>query len=234
MADQQPLNTRVLGAGIYTESVLSHVYQRYVLGFNFPRLWRCPIETMLPFFLENFSENHLDCGVGNGFFTGEALARAGKSASSHELTLVDLGEGSLNKTRETLLRIAPEAQIRCVRADIRAPVPEELKKAQFDTITMFNLFHCVPGSLKFHQGLKHYGELLSPGGVLTGCTILGGRHVQGFLAHVTMYLYNWVGIFDNWSDTEEEVTDALNREFAEVETRLVGMVLLFKARSKKL
>lgn len=225
---------RTLGAGVYTESLIPLLYQRLVLGFNFPYAWKCPIDTLKPFFLANFSKRHLDCGVANGYFCEEALSQSSGPTSEQHITLLDLNPASLEHAKRVLLSKAPETDIQCVEADIRGPVPDELQGVQFDSISMYNLFHCVPGgSSKFHQALKLYGELLTPGGVLYGCTILGKGYIQNLLARLTMVAYNWLGIFSNWDDTEDDVLKALHSEFDEVETQLVGMVLFFKARSKK-
>ena len=49
-----------------------------------------------------------------------------------------------------------------------------------------------------------------------------------------MRLYNWKGILGNADDSPEVFVKALEDEFEEVETHVVGVVLLFRARKPRL
>jgi SAM-dependent methyltransferase len=231
---EEPLVHTKLGAGVYTKSSVPLLYQKVVLGFNFPYVWKCPVDVLWPFFRDNFSKKHLDCGVANGYFCGEALTDPATSNEDQHVTLLDLSQASLDSAKQLLVSKSPGTDINTVLADIRGPVPAALEGVKFDSISMYNLFHCVPGgSSKFRQGLLLGAQLLSPDGVLYGCTILGHNNIHSILSWLTMVLYNWIGIFSNWDDTEDDVIAALHNQFNEVETRVVGQVLLFKARSIK-
>lgn len=93
---------------------------------------------------------------------------------------------------------------------------------------MFNLFHCIPGNDKL-EAFKIYKDFLADGGVLTGCTVLGGSQATNWLNYQYVKLYNRTGIFHNWDDKREDYERALKENFEDVETTLVGMMLLFRA-----
>ena len=71
-------------------------------------------------------------------------------------------------------------------------------------------------------------------GVVYGTTVLGKGVRHNFLGKTLMAVYNAVGIFDNREDGEVEVTERLKRYFDKVETRVVGVVLMFECRGPKL
>ena len=56
------------GAKIYTPLTLK-LYDWWVLGVSNRLAWGCPTkEHLLPHFLEHLGNNHLDIGVGTGFY----------------------------------------------------------------------------------------------------------------------------------------------------------------------
>lgn len=222
-----------LSTGIYTRSFLALVYRYVVIGFNLPYMWKCPVQSVLvPFFSENFSERHLDCGVADGFFLTTALQQLGRDRKQ-KLTLMDLNPNSLEAAKAAVTEVAPLTEVRTIIADIRAPLPDELQGARFDSISMFNLFHCVPGGSTKFQGIATYRKLLTDDGVLTGCTVLGERDAVNWLSRLYLKLYIWAGTFNNRSDKREDVEDILRQEFEEADVRVVGMVLLFKAKKPR-
>lgn len=141
---------------------------------------------------------------------------------------MDLNPHPLNTAKARILSKASNTTVETVVADVTEPPPKELKNSVFDSISMFNLFHCVPGSEKL-VAFSLYKDLLADGGVLTGCTVLGGSHATNWFNYLYVKLYNRIGLFHNWDDKKEDFEHALRENFEEVETTLVGMVLLFRA-----
>ncbi|KAJ2998608.1 hypothetical protein NUW58_g266 [Xylaria curta] len=234
MAAKKP-NDPLLSTGAYTKFFLSALYDGAVLGLNFGLVWGCPARrVLLPLFAENLSQRHLDCGVGTGYFPANAL-NDGPARHGHrgQMTLLDLNPNCLDKARSAILTVAPQTQIQCVVADIRSPIPLSLQGSTFDSISMFNLYHCIPGGRSKLQAISAYKNLLSAEGVLTGSTILGAKHATGWFAPIYLRFYNCIGLFSNLEDTKEDVLNLLNSEFMEVETWLVGMVLLFRAKGPR-
>ncbi|KAJ8133295.1 hypothetical protein O1611_g330 [Lasiodiplodia mahajangana] len=214
---------------IYTPTLLSKVYDHIVLRFNLRYMWRCRTDTVLePFFAENLSRRHLDIGVATGYFPAKALSRPFRVEAKQSVTLVDLNPHPLNAARARILSKASNTTVETVVADVTEPPPKALQNSSFDSISMFNLFHCVPGDEKL-RAFSLYKDLLAEGGVLTGCTVLGGNHATNWLNYLYVKLYNRLGIFHNWDDGKEAFERALKDNFEEVETTLVGMVLLFRA-----
>lgn len=231
MADQKETNDRFY-KGVYSRSFLARIYDHYVLGFNMKYAWGCAADSvLLPFFADNFSHRHMDIGVATGWFPATVLGRPIRKQEKHQLTLVDFNETSLNATRARVLAVAPHTAVDCVQADITAPLPERLQGAskKYDTITMFNLFHCVPGGLDKFRAFSTYKELLSDDGAIAGCTVLGHKQARGFLSRLYLKSYNYLDIFNNWEDESEVIVKILEQEFEQVEIEIVGMMLLFKA-----
>ncbi|KAI1500734.1 methyltransferase [Biscogniauxia marginata] len=214
---------------VYSPSFLSIVYDVLVLRFNMRFMWGCRTDTVLePFFSENFSRRHLDIGVATGYLPAFALGRPFRTKSRQHLTLLDLNPNPLEAAKSRVLSKGTNTTVECVVADVTGPLPDELRGSQFDSISMFNLFHCIPGKQKL-QAFSTYKNLLSENGVLSGCTVLGGKHATNWINYLYVKLYNRVGVFHNWEDEKIDFQDALEKNFEEVETTLVGMTLLFRA-----
>jgi hypothetical protein len=98
---------------------------------------------------------------------------------------------------------------------------------------MFNLLHCIPTVPDRLRGISTYKELLADDGVLIGCTVLGEKHSLTWLTTLHLRLYNWLRVFFNSADTKDRIEDVLREEFEQVECRVVGMVLLFKAEKPR-
>jgi hypothetical protein len=165
---------------------------------------------------------HLDIGIGSGYYP----AHAGISKKT-QITLMDLNPSSLHYTKERLGR--PDAQI--VQADVLQPLP---LKGVYDSISTFFLIHCLPGPLErkmvLFSNLKPY---LAENGTIYGTTVLGKDVSHNFFGWVLMCIYNWRGIFSNWDDGEKEMREALCKDYKQVETRVVGRVLLFSVSQPK-
>jgi hypothetical protein len=55
------------GAAVYSQAVLA-AYDAFVVGFSNSFAWKCPSRLLVAFYNENISEEHLDVGVGTGYF----------------------------------------------------------------------------------------------------------------------------------------------------------------------
>jgi len=231
-----------LGAYMYNPLTLN-IYDAWVLRFNMKRVWCCPTETVLePLFRENFSPRHLDIGVASGYFPSAALAYSVSpptvSSQIQQITLMDLSENSLRKARRRIeddhaaLTSSGRLSVTTAHGDVLGPVPEELHGRTFESISMFNLRHCVPGPQdRKNQAFAVAARVLADNGVLVGHTILGWRHHRPWnvLAWFQMALFGTFGGFGNWSDTPDVFKRGLKSEFGHVETWIVGSVLVFRA-----
>ncbi|KAL7626463.1 hypothetical protein AAE478_003235 [Parahypoxylon ruwenzoriense] len=219
----------------YTPSYLIKWYDFHVIRFNLPFLWRCSVDSVLfPFFCENFSRRHLDCGVATGWFPTTALSRPFRINARHELTLLDYNEDALETAKDRVLSKTTNTTVKTVAADITAPLPKALRGAKFDSISMFNLFHCVPGGVSKLRAFGTYKHLLADGGVLVGCSVLGRKYAPNWFSRWRLSKLNGWKVFNNWEDSEEDYRQALEKEFEEVEICVIGMVLLFRASEPRL
>jgi len=219
MSANDPLDTSA-GAAVYSPFVLK-LYDAWVLGFSNSCAWRCPTRgVLLPFYREHLRQRHLDVGVGTGYY----LAHAGFSAEQR-IALLDLNETSLRTAAQRMGR-PPQA---LYATDVMQPLT--LPDAPvFDSIALFYLLHCLPGSMdEKARVFAHLKPYLAPDGVLYGATILGDAAGHNPLGRRLMEVYNRRGIFGNAGDTLQQLEASLRQHFAQVSVRQHGVVALFSA-----
>lgn len=208
------------GAAIYSKRILS-VYDLGVIKISNQLAWRCPAGRILEFYNEHVTANHLDVGVGTGYF----LDKCRFPSSNPRIALLDLNPNSLQVTAQRLSRYQPTTH----QADVLQPL--SLNLPPFDSIGLGYLLHCLPGTLQSKQVvLENLKPLLNPGGVIFGTTILGQGIQPNFLARRLMALYNKKGIFGNHTDNLADLEAALKPHFQTVETKMVGCVAFFTGR----
>ena len=192
------------GAKIYTPLTLK-LYDWWVLGVSNRLAWGCPTkEHLLPHFLEHLGNNHLDIGVGTGFYLTHVSTRAGESKIKHKIS-----------------------------HDVFEPYPAALH-GQFDSISMFYLLHCLPGNISTKSCvIRNAAQALTDDGTLYGATILGDGVVHNSFGQKLMRIYNQKGIFSNTKDSEEGLTHILSEHFENVKTKVQGTVVMFSASGKK-
>jgi hypothetical protein len=212
-------------------------YDTFVLLINMRYAWRCPTPTiLLPLFIENFSTHHLDIGVASGYFPSAALAERTRNEKhkTHEITLMDLNIISLAAAKERIERenSGLSLSVEAAEGDALGPIPAPLRGKKFDSVSLFNLLHCLPPGVE--RKTRVFGlaaDVLSDDGVLVGCTILGTKWMAlwNLFAWFLMLWFNLAGIFGNWDDQQVVLERGLTREFAEISTWVVGQMLLFRA-----
>jgi SAM-dependent methyltransferase len=209
------------GQAVYTKPMLA-VYDLAVLGFNCRFLWRCPSRDILALYNESVSTNHLDVGVGTGYF----LDRCRFPDPRPRLALLDLNPNCLEVTARRLARYAPEAY----RANVLAPV--RIEAPGFDSVGMSFLLHCLPGTIRTKAvAFDHLKALLNPGGVIFGATLLGRGDDPGPVARRAMRFFNARKVFSNEHDDLTGLREELAGRFPETSVRVVGSVALFRARA---
>jgi len=225
------------GAAIYEPSALK-IYDIVVLKFSNSYAWRCPTRAvLLPFFTQNLSQNHLDIGVGTGYYLRQSIASRVLTKDS-KVTLLDLNPNTL-EAAQAQLRNGAGIEATQVLWDVVRPLPSLAPDAapmKFDSISLFYLLHCIPGPPATKASIfAHLKNNLSPRGVLYGATILGrGKGIRhNWLGRFLMWIYNRNGVFGNVDDTEEDFLGALEEHFVDVEVWVVGVVLLFRAEGVK-
>ncbi len=207
------------GQAVYSKALLS-IYDLWVLGFSNSFLWRCPTKILREEFIKNATNNHLDVGVGTGYYLNKCLEN-----TKRRLALLDLNLNSLEVAVSRVSRFGPELY----RANILDKL--DLQCDKFDSISMNYLLHCLPESPKEKPLVfKNVLPYLNDSGVLFGSTILGKDVEPGYLAGKLMSVYNKKRIFDNYQDSLNVLTSSLHEYFRMVEIRVVGCVAIFTAQ----
>jgi len=201
---------------VFNQRMLAY-YDR-LLEFTCNRIWHCPIQRTLELYSQHLSSNHLEVGVGTGYF----LEYSDLPGSQPRLALLDLSPYCLNRTAARLSRYAPEVY----RADALAPI--ELSVRRFDSIAMNYVLHCMAGAFP-EKGIAfaNLKPLLNASGVLFGSTVLrhGVRCDLG--ARAFMRLYNARKVFCNLEDSLSGLRQALEKTFSNVRIEVIGCVAQF-------
>jgi ubiquinone/menaquinone biosynthesis C-methylase UbiE len=212
-------NEATAGAAVYYQPVLA-IYDLFVLGFSNRFAWKVPTRSILGFYNAHVSTNHLDVGVGTGYF----LDRCRFPSSNPTITLVDLNPNSLQAAAQRLRRYQPRAHL----ANVLAPL--QIASPGFDSIGLSYLLHCLPGTMQDKGAVLQNLKLwLHEGGVIFGTTILGQGVPHNPLARVLMHLYNRQGIFSNARDNAGDLEGILQANFTRWSLRVAGCAAFFAA-----
>jgi ubiquinone/menaquinone biosynthesis C-methylase UbiE len=197
-------------------------YYDRLLEFTCSRVWRCPIERTLELYKRHLSSNHLEVGVGTGYF----LEHSHLPGSEPRLALLDLSPHCLKRTATRLSRYAPEAY----RANALTPI--ELGVRRFDSIAINYVLHCMPGVLP-EKGVAfaNLKPLLNASGVLFGSTVLRHGVRCAFGTKAFMRLYNARKVFCNLEDSLADLRQALEMNFRSVQIEVIGCVAQFSGRA---
>ena len=208
------------GAAVYTPLTLG-LYDLAVLGFSNSFVWQCASRVLLDFYNQHISDNHLDIGVGTGYF----LDKCRFPSTAPQIVLFDLNPHSLAKSAKRLRRYNPSCHLGNVIQRI------DIGMSGFDSISLNYVLHCLPGNLASKSIVfDNVKPLLSDCGVIFGSTILGEGVRHNALARQLMKIYNAKGIFSNFSDRQSDLESGLKAHFAEHTIHIAGCVALFSAR----
>jgi len=201
---------------IYTPFMLS-IYDVLVHGLSNRFAWRCPTERLLDLYRANLSSNHLEAGVGTGYF----LDKTGTSRI-RRLVLLDINRHCLDRAGHRLARFKPALY----EVNLLAPNPLDL--APFASIGLTYVLHCLPGSMSEKlKSVDHLRSLMQNGAVLFGATILGIAPNRA--ASALLDLYNAKGVFNNREDDLDSLGSGLRQRFDRVEIEMQGCVATFRA-----
>jgi SAM-dependent methyltransferase len=218
------MNTKTRdGIKAYTPLSLK-LYDWWVLRVSNRYAWKCATERhLIPHFRNNMKNNHLDVGVGTGYYLTY-------TPDSCTISLLDLNISSLEAANARVGRNRVKASI---LHDVFEPYPSDLQE-QFDSVSMFYLLHCLPGEMSDKaEVIAHASSALTKEGCLFGATILGDEAGHNVFGRKLMKIYNKKGIFSNRTDSAEGLASILSRYFHHVEITVEGKVALFKAERKK-
>jgi SAM-dependent methyltransferase len=198
------------------------IYDPVILGVFAPVIWRCSASRLVEGYRRHVGHRHLDVGPGTGYF----LARTGLPDAS-PVTLLDPNVNVLAHASRRLQNL----DVTTIEADVLKPLPVS---GSFDSAALNGVLHCLPGPLPSKAAaVANVAEVLTPGGVLFGSSILGtsGRHT--WLGRRILEANNRRGTFDNLGDTEEGLGEILTACFEWVELETIGTMVLFAATNPR-
>jgi hypothetical protein len=191
-----------------------------VHGFSNRFAWACPTERLIRLYRDNLSANHLEAGVGTGFF----IDRAGRERFER-LNLLDINRHCLARAAQRLARYRPILR----EGNLLAPL--HLDIAPVDSIGLTYVLHCLPGRMADKlQVIDHLRPSMKARTVLFGATILGRGIEPNAVARALLGLYNSKGVFNNRDDDLGALAQGLKARFADVELESLGCVAVFRAR----
>ncbi|MDE0633026.1 MAG: class I SAM-dependent methyltransferase [Caldilineaceae bacterium] len=208
------------GQAVYTRRSL-RLYDFVVLGLTNRLVWKCPTPGLIAHYNKHVTANHLDAGVGTGYF----LARCRFPSDAPRIALLDVNRSSLDFAAARIARRGPEKYLRNVLE------PLSIDAANFDSVGVNYLLHCLPGTIGSKTVmLDHLKALMNPGAVLFGSTLLQGGVSRSWAARRLMAFYNGKGIFSNRDDDLEGLKQALGQRFRDVSVEVAGCAALFSGR----
>lgn len=203
---------------LYTPFVLTF-YDAFVLHFSSRVAWRFSAPRILELYNRHLSGNHLEIGVGTGFF----LDKATFPIERPSITLVDLNANTLAATSRRIARYAP----RCIVANALEPIAFE---QPFDSIGINYVLHTMPGNMQRKVNvLRHARSYLNHGGILFGTTLLGSGIDANVLARALMRVYNHLKWFSNQQDTLPSLEEGLRKNFNRYQVQVIGPTAVFVA-----
>ena len=208
------------GSAMYSRFVLS-IYDLWFLQYNCRLFWECPARCLLDLYNQHVSSNHLDTGVGTGYF----LDKCKFPGADVRLALMDLNPNTLRVAGKRLSRYNPEVY----RGSVTEPFA--LNAPAFDSIGMLNLLHCIPGNIRTKAVvLEHAKEVMKPGASLFGSTILYEGVRRSALATFAIKYANKRGYMANMRDSLEDLRESLRAIFSDSSVKVIGCEALFWAR----
>lgn len=143
------------GHAFYTRRSLA-LYDLAILGYFSRLAWRCPAGRIVDHYDRHVSANHLDVGVGTGYFLDHCTFPG--SPAPPRLALMDLSTSCLDRASRRVARFDPER----IEANVLEPIAFD--GVRFDSIGLNYLLHCLPGDIGSKAvALDHLIALANPG-----------------------------------------------------------------------
>ncbi|HKY17148.1 MAG TPA: class I SAM-dependent methyltransferase [Microthrixaceae bacterium] len=223
-ADDEPTEAEVeAGHAFYTRRSLA-VYDLMILGYFSRLAWRCPAGRIVAHYDQHVTGNHLDIGVGTGYF----LDRCRYPTSQPRIALLDASTACLDAASRRIARYGPTVH----EASVLEPF--DLEGAPFDSIGMNYLLHCLPGTIRSKEAaFRNAGAVAAPGASVFGATLLHGGVKRNWFARQVMARNNRVGIFSNRDDDLDGLRAILDRQLTEVSIDVVGCVAVFAGKIRQ-
>jgi hypothetical protein len=210
------------GHAFYTKRSLA-IYDLAILGFFCRAAWRCPAHRLVAHYDRHVSDNHLDVGVGTGYFLDHCTFPA--PTGSPRVTLLDLSTSCLDAAGKRIARYAPESVV----ANVLEPIPYD--GPPFDSVALNLVLHCLPGDIESKGvALDHVIALARPGASVFGATLLHDGVPRNWFARQVMKRNNDHGIFSNDRDSLDGLRSVVSSRLGQAAVEVVGCMGLFSGR----
>lgn len=210
----------IFGHEVYSKTALA-IYDTVVIRISNPFIWRCPSRFIQQHYNKFLSSEHLDVGVGTGYF----LRKSKAAHNFSRLGLIDLNQNCLQKAAKLFKKVNPD----CYQVNVLEPI--HMTSQPYHSVGLNYLLHCLPGSLPEKMcAFDHLKSYCKPGGVIFGSTILAQGIQVTPLAKRLMSFYNQKGIFSNLNDSLNNLNEGLRQRFSEVNIQTKGCVAFFSIR----
>lgn len=210
------------GHAFYTRRSLA-VYDLAILGYFSRLAWRCPASRIVDHYNRYVSANHLDVGVGTGYFLDHCTFPA--PPQRPRVALMDLSTSCLSVASKRVARFDPEL----IEANVLEPIA--YPGARFDSVGLNYVLHCLPGDIASKAvALDHLSSLANPGAWLFGATLLHDGVPRNWFARKVMDRNNSHGIFSNADDNLDGLRSALSDRLTDSSVEVVGCVGIFAGR----
>lgn len=210
------------GHAFYTRRSLA-VYDLAILGYFSRVAWRCPASRIVDHYNRHVSGNHLDVGVGTGYFLDHC--QLPPPSERPRLALMDISTSCLEVASKRVARFDPEI----IEANVLEPIAYD--GPRFDSVGLNYVLHCLPGDIGSKAvALDHLIALANPGAWLFGATLLHDGVDRSWLARKVMDRNNSHGIFSNADDTLDGLRSALSDRLSDSSVQVVGCVGIFAGR----
>ncbi|MEM7342659.1 MAG: class I SAM-dependent methyltransferase [Chloroflexota bacterium] len=207
------------GYAVYTPFMLS-IYDWAVIGF-LGQLWHCPAHYYQAHYQTHITDNHLDVGVGTGYF----LDNCRFSTQTPRIGLMDINPNSLNAAQRRIKRYTPEIY----RQNILEPL--QIQPHPFDSIGLNGLLHCLPGTIEEKSVVfDHLKTLMAPGAIIFGSTLVNQGITKNRLQGWALHRMNRLKVLHNTTDDPKDLEMALAQRFKESQVRVIGCMALFWAK----
>lgn len=215
---------RSISAGArYYGALTLPLYDLAVLRTVVQYAWRCPLSTEQALYNRCVGARHLDVGVASGYF----LDHAKWPVEKPEIVLMDLNPNSTRYAAHRLRRYSVSEVV----GDALQPFPVE---GQFDSIGLFHLLHCIPGSFEEKASvLRHSAAALKPGGVIFGANVTPVDCTPNPFAKLVLGFSHRLGALNNQRDSHADLESVLHQHFSDVQIERVGCMSLWEVRQPK-
>ena len=208
------------GQAVYSKPILN-IYDIAVLGISNRFIWQCSTVILLDWFNQHITGNHLDIGVGTGYF----LDHCQFPVNNPHIHLMDMNRNTLQYARNRLSRYKVCAD----QCNALEPITDT-DAGNHDSISINYLLHCLPGTIHTKAAVfDHIYPLLNQGGTVFGSTILHSGVPRSRAAKTLMGIYNRKGIFSNQNDHLAGLEHELRSRFSDVQIKVTGCVARFSA-----